>query len=140
MAPRRRFERPTCRLGGGCSILLSYRGSISNVSAFIISAKHFYVRFISRKIRKPARVAYLIFCFLAEYAEVFIICRSDFSREYLQFATKVAPPNTFKSLCVLCENKYIACYIRVISVVSFGARFYADTCAIFARRMIPVRF
>ena len=26
MAPRRRFERPTCRLGGGCSILLSYRG------------------------------------------------------------------------------------------------------------------
>ena len=26
MVPRRRFERPTCRLGGGCSILLSYRG------------------------------------------------------------------------------------------------------------------
>src|SRR5690625_7192488 len=26
MAPRRRFERPTCRLGGGCSIQLSYRG------------------------------------------------------------------------------------------------------------------
>ena len=22
----RRFERPTCRLGGGCSILLSYMG------------------------------------------------------------------------------------------------------------------
>jgi len=28
MAPRRRFERPTCRLGGGCSIQLSYRGEI----------------------------------------------------------------------------------------------------------------
>jgi hypothetical protein len=26
MVPRRRLERPTCRLGGGCSILLSYRG------------------------------------------------------------------------------------------------------------------
>ncbi len=26
MAPRRRFERPTYRLGGGCSIQLSYRG------------------------------------------------------------------------------------------------------------------
>ena len=26
MVPRRRFERPTCRLGGGCSIQLSYRG------------------------------------------------------------------------------------------------------------------
>ena len=25
MARLRRFERPTCRLGGGCSILLSYR-------------------------------------------------------------------------------------------------------------------
>ena len=28
MAPRRRFERPTCRLGGGCSIQLSYRGRV----------------------------------------------------------------------------------------------------------------
>ena len=26
VVPRRRFERPTCRLGGGCSIRLSYRG------------------------------------------------------------------------------------------------------------------
>ena len=26
VAPMRRFERPTCRLGGGCSILLSYMG------------------------------------------------------------------------------------------------------------------
>ena len=26
LAPMRRFERPTCRLGGGCSILLSYVG------------------------------------------------------------------------------------------------------------------
>ena len=26
MAPRRRFERPTFPLGGGCSIQLSYRG------------------------------------------------------------------------------------------------------------------
>ena len=26
MAPLRRFERPTYRLGGGCSILLSYKG------------------------------------------------------------------------------------------------------------------
>ena len=25
VVPRRRFERPTCRLGGGCSIQLSYR-------------------------------------------------------------------------------------------------------------------
>jgi hypothetical protein len=29
-------------------------------------------------------------------AEVSIICRSDFSREYRQFATKVAPANTCK--------------------------------------------
>lgn len=27
MVPRRRFERPTCRLGGGCSIQLSYRSA-----------------------------------------------------------------------------------------------------------------
>ena len=27
MAPRRRLERPTCPLGGGCSIQLSYRGA-----------------------------------------------------------------------------------------------------------------
>lgn len=26
MAPQRGFEPPTCRLGGGCSIRLSYRG------------------------------------------------------------------------------------------------------------------
>ncbi len=26
MVPRRRFERPTYRLGGNCSIQLSYRG------------------------------------------------------------------------------------------------------------------
>ena len=26
LAPRRRFERLTCRLGGGCSVQLSYRG------------------------------------------------------------------------------------------------------------------
>ncbi len=26
LAPMRRFERPTYRLGGGCSILLSYMG------------------------------------------------------------------------------------------------------------------
>ncbi len=26
VVPRRRLERPTCRLGGGCSIQLSYRG------------------------------------------------------------------------------------------------------------------
>ena len=28
VAPRRRFERLTCRLGGGCSVLLSYRGAV----------------------------------------------------------------------------------------------------------------
>ncbi len=33
MAPRRRFERPTCRLGGGCSIQLSYRGSVIKLIA-----------------------------------------------------------------------------------------------------------
>ena len=31
MVPRRRFERPTCRLGGGCSIHLSYRGQGSGI-------------------------------------------------------------------------------------------------------------
>src|SRR5690606_24958903 len=34
MVPRRRFERPTCRLGGGCSIQLSYR-SKAKVGAII---------------------------------------------------------------------------------------------------------
>jgi hypothetical protein len=31
-------------------------------------------------------------------------CRSDFSREHRQFATKVAPTNTCKALCVLCAS------------------------------------
>jgi hypothetical protein len=30
MVPRRRFERPTCRLGGGCSIQLSYRSKVKS--------------------------------------------------------------------------------------------------------------
>jgi len=37
----------------------------------------------------------------AENAGVSIICRSDFSREYRQFATKVTPTNICKFLCVL---------------------------------------
>ena len=41
----------------------------------------------------------------AENAEVYIICRSDFSREHrLKFATKAAPTNTCKFLCVLCAS------------------------------------
>ena len=44
----------------------------------------------------------------AENAEISIICRSDFSREHAQFATKVAPTNTCVPLRTLrlCESKY----------------------------------
>jgi len=31
-----------------------------------------------------------------------IACRSDFSREFYMFATKVAPTHTCKNLCELC--------------------------------------
>jgi hypothetical protein len=103
MVPRRRFERPTCRLGGGCSILLSYRGSISNGERL-----HYISQSLLRQIHRPKKQKTGPCCIFnilfsrrgPENTEVFIICRSDFSREYRQFATKVAPTNTSKSLCI----------------------------------------
>ena len=39
LAPQRRFERPTCPLGGGCSIQLSYWGTRRDFSDLIEQCK-----------------------------------------------------------------------------------------------------
>lgn len=39
MAPLRRFERPTCPLGGGCSIQLSYKGTGRILPPYGLSAR-----------------------------------------------------------------------------------------------------
>src|SRR5690606_21499276 len=67
--PRRRFERPTCRLGGGCPIQLSYR-SMALSAAQRRHCKEFYriiqekghdgggeVSRICRRIRQSLRVS-----------------------------------------------------------------------------------
>ncbi len=51
-----------------------------------------------------------------------IVCRSDFSRELQQFATKVAPTNTCNYLCVLCASavKSNRLIIEILRMVGLG--------------------
>jgi len=45
-----------------------------------------------------------------------IVCRSDFSRELLQFATKVAPTHTCEPLCL--RGSYIFIFVQATVLIS----------------------
>lgn len=92
MAPTRRFERPTCPLGGGCSIQLSYvgtardsrRGCVREQARF--AGKHIKTR--GPDVKKPGNPGLLTTRYMKG--------KSVFLRDFQIFAVRGRGDHTWK--------------------------------------------